>query len=150
MKNKKKEIETFLEISASLTGFNKAELEGTGMQEDYFQIVMDRPRPVSDPSTPTNAELFLAESAQIIKESKGDESKLNEAIATRLMPDASYNGLAKKIITMWYNSTWGSDVISPASYVQGLIWEAAQAHPPGAKQPGYGSWAIPPIEIPTK
>ena len=40
-----------------------------------------------------------------------------------------------------------STQIDAPSYVQGLMWEAAETHPPGAKQPGYGSWAEPPIRI---
>jgi hypothetical protein len=46
---------------------------------------------------------------------------------------------------MWYNGNWGQNVVSGQAYIQGLIWDAAEAHPPGAKQPGYGSWAIPPL-----
>jgi hypothetical protein len=72
--------------------------------------------------------------------------------------------IARNIIKLWYVGIWyqlprvwaeahGSrpaDVtrtVSPEAYVEGLLWPAIGAHPPGAKAPGYGSWASPP-EIP--
>ena len=149
MKRKKKTIDTFLEISAYLTGFSEVELEGTGLLGEYFQVVMERPRPVEKPIVPTNAELFMAEAADILRGRRND-NRINAEIARRLMPDAAYQGLAKQIITLWYMGSWGNNVVSPASYVQGLIWDIAESHPPGAKQPGYGSWAIPPINVSTK
>ena len=63
------------------------------------------------------------------------------------MPDSLYNGLAKNIITMWYMGNWMNTVINPQSYVQGLIWGVAETHPPGAKQPGYASWASAPNTV---
>ena len=55
---------------------------------------------------------------------------------------------------MWYMGQWAPSVnqatnlaqarnISPNAYVQGLVWNLADTHPPGAKQPGFGSWAKP-------
>ena len=38
-------------------------------------------------------------------------------------------------------------IINAESYKQGLMWNAGHTHPPGAKQPGYGSWANPPITV---
>ena len=38
-----------------------------------------------------------------------------------------------------------SYVVSPAAYTEGLLWRAIGAHPSGAKAPGYGSWAVPPV-----
>ncbi len=35
--------------------------------------------------------------------------------------------------------------VSAAAYTEGLLWRAIGAHPPGAKAPGYGSWAVPPV-----
>ena len=32
-------------------------------------------------------------------------------------------------------------VISAEAYKQSLVYNVMQAHPPGAKQPGYGSWS---------
>lgn len=38
-----------------------------------------------------------------------------------------------------------SYVVSAAAYTEGLLWRAIGAHPSGAKAPGYGSWAVPPV-----
>ncbi|MBR7800272.1 hypothetical protein [Undibacterium fentianense] len=140
--------EIFLQISVELTGFNSAELLGTGMLETYFATVQEG-------TTKENLGLFLQASAEILSET--DVSTRETQIANLLMPDSSYLGLAKNIIYMWYSGQWGPTVnspdanlqevrnISPEAYVQGLMWTAANTHPPGAKQPGFGSWAMPPI-----
>ncbi|MBV8842250.1 MAG: hypothetical protein JO307_05505 [Bryobacterales bacterium] len=74
--------------------------------------------------------------------------------------------MAKSIIQMWYLGQWTqtplawreefgtnpSDfnrVISAAAYTEGLVWRAAGTHPQGAKQPGYGTWSAPPVQIAT-
>ena len=38
----------------------------------------------------------------------------------------------------------GTVVVSADAYQAGLAWGLAGAHPQGARQPGYGSWALPP------
>ena len=37
-----------------------------------------------------------------------------------------------------------TSTVTSASYQEGLLWRAIGANPPGAKAPGYGSWAKPP------
>jgi hypothetical protein len=127
------QTDIFLEISVYLTGFSKIELLATGMLQTYFNVMSNMN------SIPT-VEAFLSESADILKKNSGNDQKINAEILARLMPDSLYNGLAKNIITMWYMGNWGNNVINPQTYVQGLIWSTASTHPPGAKQPGYGSW----------
>ncbi len=136
-------VQTFLQISSHLTGFKEVELLGTGMLNTYFQTIEEN-------NNPSDVQLFLEASAIIIAEAKENKQYLDNAIATRLIPSSCYNNLAQNIITMWYTGTWNNSVISPQTYVQGLIWDVAEAHPPGAKQPGYGSWSIPPLNIFTK
>jgi hypothetical protein len=132
-------IHTFLSISARLTGFAEIELQGTGMVETYYQTVVEN-------TQPDTLQYFFADAADILN-SKGSDDDITNAIAKRLIPDSSYNGLAKMIISTWYTGNWGNDVISSQSYIQGLVWDVAEAHPPGAKQPGFGSWANKPIQI---
>lgn len=139
----------FLAISARLTGFEAVELEGTGMTRTYFDTL-------SNNTAPDVLALFFEEAATIL--ALKDEDAIDAAIRSRLMPDSSYDATAKVIILMWYTGEWYSGIgasanvastqIDGPSYVQGLMWEAAETHPPGAKQPGYGSWAEPPIRIP--
>ena len=79
------------------------------------------------------------------------------------------NDVARTLIQLWYNGTWsplsvgwytanaaripnppdlanlGSTyVVSAQSYIESLVWTAANTHPMGAKQPGFGTWAEPP------
>lgn len=139
----------FLAISARLTGFDAIELEGTGMTQTYFDTL-------SNNTAPDILALFFEETAAIL--ALQDDEAIDAAIRSRLMPDSSYDATAKVVILMWYTGEWYSGIgestgvnstqIDGPSYVQGLMWEAAETHPPGAKQPGYGSWAEPPIRIP--
>jgi hypothetical protein len=138
MTAKQSEEDLFLEISVYLTGYNEAELQGTGMIETYYQAVQKN-------NTPSDVTFFFEEVAAILEESKGDEALIEKAISSRLMPASAYNGMAINIITLWYTGNWGNNVVSGQAYVQGLVWDAAQTHPPGAKQPGYGSWSMPPL-----
>ena len=139
MKNTpKKDMLVFLEISVHLTGFSKNELLGTGMLETYFNTVASN-------TNPQVVQLFYNEARRILR--LRNEDKITTEINLNLIPDSAYRGLAKNIITMWYMSNWGSNVVSAEAYKQGLVWDAANTHPPGAKQPGYGSWSEPPIKI---
>lgn len=140
MKGNQKDI--FLSISAYLTGFSETDLLGTGMLETYFNTFIDK-------GTPDEITWFFKEVKEVFDPANDTEVKINEQITAHLFKTNSAD-LTKNLITMWYTGNWGQDVISPESYVQGLIWNAAQTHPPGAKQPGFGSWAEKPIEIPTK
>lgn len=138
MRSNRNDTAVFLEISVHLTGYNEMELLGTGMSDSYFNVVMNK-------NSVAVVESFLAASEDILQRNKGDLKKINEEILSKLMPDAFYDGLAQNIITMWYMGNWMNEMVSPQSYTQGLIWNAADSHPPGAKQPGYGSWHEAPI-----
>lgn len=137
-KSKVDDLQIFLEISVYLTGFNKNELLGTGMLETYYNTVAAN-------SNPEILDFFYVEARRIL--SCGNEDEINKEIKLNLIPDSAYRGLAKNIITMWYMGNWGGQVINAESYIQGLVWDAAETHPPGAKQPGYGSWSERPIHI---
>ena len=136
----------FLEISAWLTGFEVVELEATGMAETYFKVI--------EHETPADTlHLFFTEARNILKTGLGDVEKTDALIASRLFPVSNYGGLAQNMVFMWYSGQWQPAVnapdanlaqvrnISQNAYVEGLMWVAAETHPPGAKQPGFGSWA---------
>lgn len=142
--------QTFLDISVLLTGFRKNELLATGMPETYYYTIMKEP-------DQDNVRLFFNEAQQIMNEHRNHEDRLHSAIAQQLIPTEKYLELAKRIILLWYTGIWtkvvlvegqpvkSSFMISGKSYAEGLIWAAAETHPAGAKQPGYGSWALPPL-----
>ena len=135
MINQNSEKDLFLKISVALTGFNEAELEGTGMVDTYYQTILEN-------NTTDVITYFFRAVETIFEGSNSDEEK---AIETVLMPATAFNGLAQNIITMWYLGNWGQNVVSGKAYTQGLVWDAAETHPPGAKQPGYGTWSMPPL-----
>ena len=146
------QLALFLEISARLTGFDVVELEGTGMASEYLSVIRrETPQKTLDE--------FFAESAKILKAGAGDPSAIHTMIAADLFPVGNFDGLAQNTIFMWYTGQWYPTTnapnanletvrnISPQAYVQGLVWAAAETHPPGAKQPGYGSWAAVPVQV---
>ncbi len=140
----------FLTISSWLTGFSEIELQATGMLSTYYATVCSK-------NTASCVANFFAAAQSILDQGGGDEQATNALIGRDLFPTSCYNNMAQNIITMWYAGEWAPDVnaasvaqartISPNAYMQGLMWKAANTHPPGAKQPGYGSWAEKPIHI---
>jgi hypothetical protein len=137
----------FLAASVALTGFDEADLLGTGLLERYLAEL------VAVAGAPAVAAFLSAVEAAI-------------AGGRELTPDVlahpRFGPLARSVVSMWYLGSWqrlpeawyvGGErspldvdrVISPAAYVEGLVWRAAGTHPPGAKQPGFGSWSFPPI-----
>ncbi len=146
------QLDLFLEISAHLTGFNIAELKATGMATEYLSVITKE-------SSPQILAAFFAEVLKILKSGAGDQDSINTMIAADLFPKGNFNGLAQNLIFMWYTGKWFPITeaananletvrnISPQAYVQGLVWAAADTHPPGAKQPGYGSWAAVPVQV---
>ena len=128
----------FLEVSALLTGFSKTELKATGMLETYYNTIQKN-------TDKQDIDYFFLDVHVLLN----DKSKKNieATLASQFMAESAYNGLAKNIIILWYTGNWGNDVVSSASYIQGLMWNAAHTHPPGAKQPGYGSWAERPLTV---
>ena len=141
-----KAYEIFLDISVHLTGFNRNDLLATGMPETYYYTIMKD-------SDQDNVRAFFKEAKKIIDANYGnDETELNKQIAERLIPATKYFNLAKRIIMVWYTGIWSPTtinseplMISGESYKEGLIWQVAETHPAGAKQPGFGSWASKPF-----
>lgn len=130
----------FLEVSALLTGFNETELKATGMTETYYNTILQN-------TDKESIDYFFQDLKTLLRDSKLSNEKINAALATQFMPGSSYSGLAKSIIILWYTGNWGDNVVSAASYIQGLMWDAGHTHPPGAKQPGFGSWANLPLSV---
>ncbi len=133
-------LKVFTEISSLLTGFSETELKATGMVDCYYNTIVSNNNPV-------DVEFFFKNARDILKDPARTEQSTEQAIATQLIPDSCYSGLAKNLITLWYLGTWNNNVVSADAYIQGLIWTAGHTHPPAAKQPGYGSWAIPPFSV---
>jgi hypothetical protein len=147
LSDKKKEV--FLDISSLLTGFTRIELEATGMSDFYYITICEV-------CNAENLDYFLMKSQAILLDSCGDLETANASIALNLIPDGNYDAIAKRIILLWYTGMWFTDLsnlynatsfLSADSYQQGLVWKIIGSHPPGGKQPGYGSWAYLPIDV---
>ncbi len=133
--------EDFLRLSVVLTGFDAAELAGTGMLDGYLATVCEQ---------------------------AGDENldRLSAALVgtggePQELADPALLELARAVCELWYLGVWpglpaeacralgltGEQAPvrpSAAAYGQGLLWRSLGSHAPGTHAPGFGSWAEPP------
>jgi len=144
-------IDDFIAISTVLTGYSRAELLGTGCAEEYWHQF----RRV----TPEHILVeFLENAAKLDRMQATDPQAVAEEIRSRYLSSEKFGPLARTLIQLWYLGQWvplphawrrsfGASrfdvarVISVLSYKEGLVWDAIGAHPVGAKQQGFGSWA---------
>ena len=147
-------VSDFLELSATLTGFDRIELEGTGLADTYYNKV----RRI------VGGRIFgrlLVCWHQLHDEAGDDECRLNKNLKEQILDSALLGDVARNIITLWYVGNWNqlplawrqhygasaddrTHVVSPAAFREGLVWRAIDAHPPTAKALGFGTWAFPP------
>ncbi|MCX8534646.1 hypothetical protein [Chryseobacterium luquanense] len=127
----------FVTISESLTGFTLNELQSTGLAEIYYRYILDH----IEAATFTE---FLNVSKDIIENSLTQE-QLTHAISAEILSKPSTLGIAQSVITLWYLGTWEGAYVNDLSYKEGLVWNVMHAHPPGAKQPGFKSWSVKPV-----
>lgn len=147
-------LDLFLSLSSTLTGFSVPELWGTGMVEEYYKVV----------SSIIGDEMFgeLLSAWQFTCDSgPGDDTHVHERVTAQIFEDYKFAPLARNLTALWYlgtwtqlpaewrnvNGAWANDVnfvVSAKSYTEGLVWKAIHSNPRAAKQPGYGSWALPP------
>lgn len=141
----------FVAVSAALTGYDEAELYGTGLVTSYLEHV----RAVLGDGL---AARLLATGHDVVRRSGVD---LAGEIERRLLDDPDLGPPARNLVVLWYTGQWvqlpgpwrdrhGASrrdvdaVLSPESYTEGLVWDAIGAHPQGAKAPGFATWVAPP------
>lgn len=141
----------FLALSAEITAFTTFDLLGTGMADAYLKAVID-----------VVGEATVAQLLDAWERVRRAGPDLEENLRREIFGDEKLGPIARNIIKLWYIGTWYqlpyawtqtfgalekdvTFVVSPAAYVEGLLWPAIGSHPPGAKAPGYGSWATPPV-----
>ncbi|MBL1220657.1 hypothetical protein JET18_07395 [Chryseobacterium sp. L7] len=130
-------FDVFMSVSEALTGFSVNELQSTGLAETYYTYIL------GSMEAATFVE-FLTVSKNVF-ENSFSQDQLKNTIASEIMADPGLNDMAGKVITIWYLGTWEGAYINDLSYKEGLVWNVMHAHPPGAKQPGYKSWNIKPV-----
>jgi hypothetical protein len=159
-------LDQFVRLSALLTGFAPLHLLGTGMAETYLRTTdAALPEGVLDEllgaGSPPSA--GSAPSGGPASGGTGPEAATGQAI----LGDAKLGPVARTLILLWYRGAWtalpqewrsahgaspldADHVVSAAAYQAGLQWDAAAAHPAGARQQGYGAWASPPAALETE
>lgn len=143
-------LSDFIALSELLTGFSDFKLNGTGQTERYYTTVCDIV------GQETMVELLSTYTALVA--AAGDDPKLlDKKLRADILSSEKLGPIARNLIKLWYIGTWyqlpaawheqfdanSEDrdfVPHPSSYVEGLLWPAIGAHPPGAKAPGYGTW----------
>lgn len=131
-------LPAFERLSATLTGFSLADVQGTSLGSTYLEIIVGH----HDPARLTS--LLKAYDQLNINpniEALSDEQFLE---LSQLNQEREFRSLINDIISLWYNGSWKGIPVSSKAYVEGFVWRAIGAHPMGAKQPGFGTWAFPP------
>ena len=153
-------MDDFLTLSAELTGFTDFDLLGTGQAESYLATVTEV----------VGAEILtglLSAYRNDVTET-GDERLRAEQLDRAVLSDGRFGPVARNILKLWYAGIWfelPDDWVamytpghpnlkftpSAQAYAESLLWVTIGANPPGARAPGYGSWAEPPRipDVPT-
>lgn len=139
-KNPPGKLAEFELLSAVLTGFSLSDIQGTGLADTYLAKV-------ETITAADHLEELLSDFMRIgiaPNEPLGLEQKNRVA---ELMEHEVFGPIMQDIISIWYTGQMPApdgSVISSRAYIEGLVWRAIAAHPMGAKQPGFGTWAFPP------
>lgn len=148
-------LATFLDLSVVLTGFDEVTLRGAGVAESFLATAQDR-------IGAANVAALLAAYDAVANATAGNPAAREAKLRRDILGDERLGPVARAILKLWYYGTWYAlpeawhqkygpapddmtFVVSAAGYVEGLLWRAIGAHPAGAKAPGFGSWAQPPV-----
>jgi len=141
----------FLDFSSEVADATVFTLLGTGQAEEYLSTV-----------TGIVGEAVLNELLDAWDRVRGEPDDLREkSLRHQIFGDEKLGPIARNIVRLWYIGIWSElprawtesfgaldknvgFMVSAAAYTEGLLWPAIGASPPGAKAPGYGSWAQPP------
>jgi hypothetical protein len=139
-------VDAFLSLSAHLTGFRQVELVATGMVKHYYEFLV---------ANVENEDLLRiwAIAARLDKLEASNNHVSLKAEILCMLTDQRLGPIAKNITRVWYTGAWRKDpsdassrmFVSAQAYQESLQWKVAHTHPPGAKQPGFGSWSELPL-----
>jgi hypothetical protein len=144
----------FVRLSSALTGFSEAEIHGTGIAAEHFGVI---PKILDEGYLGR----LLTRWESIHTRAGDDDGYRNELILSELLGDPTLGPLAHNLAILWYLGMWyqlpaawrqvhgafaldSTHYVSARAYQESLVWKAALTHPPTAKQPGFGSWAMKP------
>ena len=142
--------QSFVELSAALTGFSPVMLHGTGMTQAYLtKICSIVPSKLLD-------RLFDA-----FENAPGNSARPG---LRAILEDPDLGPVARATAVLWYCGAWTGlpddwharngtapgdppGILSSAAYQAGLQWTVVGAHPAGARQQGFGVWSTEPAEL---
>ena len=149
-------LDQFYEISVPLTGYEKVDLQGTGLGPVYLDFL------IGAVGSAVLERLFAAWE-QVNKKAPKKPDQLNQLIRNEIMSQPEIGPVARNIVKMWYMGNWyplpvdwennyaqspaQTVVISTAAYKEGFVWKAMGRHPKGAKSPGWASWESAPNHL---
>ena len=139
--------QSFVKLSAALTGFSPVILHGTGMTQAYLRKISSI---VPDGLLDC---LFDTFEKPLENSAPGD--------LTVILDNPDLGPVARSIAVLWYCGVWTglpdawrarngsapedtSGVVSAAAYQAGLQWTVVGAHPAAARQQGFGAWSTEP------
>jgi hypothetical protein len=162
-------FQEFLSLSVDLTAFEETVLLGTGLARHYLAKVQaacgdEVVTALLDAHRATRADAAVDAGGQdraLTDLALLDRALLDRALRHRIFSDDRLGPVARNVIKLWYAGMWcalppewidcygartaaETSAVTAAAYQEGLLWPAIGANPPGAKAPGYGSWAQPP------
>lgn len=147
-------LERFLAFSGEATGYSRFELLGTGEAQAYLDA--------ADTAVGTGiVDSLLDGYDRALTTAEREDVPLPAVLRRDLLSEARLGPVARNIAKMWYSGIWfalprawvdayGAGernvtmTVNGNAYVEALVWPTIGANPPGAKAPGYGSWALPP------
>ncbi len=142
--------QSFVELSAALTGLSPVALQGTGMANTYLHKIH------SIVPAPLLERLF-----ETFENAPPNSAQGN---LPAILADPDLGPVARAITVLWYCGAWTelpegwrarngtapgdtTGVVSGAAYQAGLQWTVVGAHPAGARQQGFGAWSTEPVDI---
>jgi hypothetical protein len=147
-------MQGFLAFSGEVTAFSTLDLQGTGQAHSYLNTVV---RVVGDEALGELLDVY----GRTVSQAPDDRKDRARLLSRELFSNEKLGPIARNIIKLWYVGVWfelpsewtetfgalendGTFTASAQAYPEGLLWRAIGANPPGARAPGYGSWAEPP------
>lgn len=148
------QLQAFVALSAEITGFTTIDLHGTGQADAYRSTLAE-----------TVGEDVLVELLEVWErvrdEAQGDSSSTQRLLRREIFSDPKLGPVARNVVKLWYVGIWYelppawidafgalekdyTFTVSPSAYTNGMMWTAIGGNPPGARGPGYASWAGPP------
>jgi hypothetical protein len=172
--NTEEKLREFVKFSAAVTGFSEFDLWGTGQAEAYYKAAVDQEGleaiqrvtasdPSADPTEPVVKSIIklwyvgvwygpeLVGRMDVAAWTAPGRSGAKPAVPDDSQPQGRLPWQAVPGDQAGEDRAQGGEdptplfVVSPDAYTEGLLWRAIGAHPSGAKAPGYGSWANPPV-----